>query len=169
MASASNSMRLQTHFGPDLRRRNCGSQVAHAHQIVGCASKGKHPVHLAHSTMSYFPQQRDRLQPPETFLDPLPFLLADAVTGMPRRAPINRTAAAPTVILRDMRRHPQMAALVHEVQVSKPLSPPTVSGCVPPSRSSITSAVSRSAVPLASQTSAFTISPLRFSTSRLPL
>ena len=31
VASGSNSMLLRTHVGPDLRRRNCGGQVSHAH------------------------------------------------------------------------------------------------------------------------------------------
>src|SRR2546427_3030131 len=53
-------------------------------------------------------------------------------------------------------------------RVSKPLSPPTVTGFVPGICSSITSAASRSAVPLATNTSASTISPLRFSTNRFP-
>ncbi len=54
-------------------------------------------------------------------------------------------------------------------KVSNSLSPPTVSGCVPGSLSIITSAASRSAVPLAWKTSASTISPFRFSTNRFPL
>ena len=46
---------------------------------------------------------------------------------------------------------------------------PVLSGWVLPSRSIITSAASRSAVPFAWKTSASTISPLRFSTNRFPL
>src|SRR5262249_14489279 len=49
-----------------------------------------------------------------------------------------------------------------------PLSPPTVTSFLPGICSNITSAASRSAVPLATNTSAFTISPFRFSTSRFP-
>jgi len=51
VALGSNSMLLKTHVGPELRRRNCGGQVAHAHQIVGGAGEGKNPVHFAHSAM----------------------------------------------------------------------------------------------------------------------
>src|SRR5712691_13347258 len=53
--------------------------------------------------------------------------------------------------------------------VSYALSPPTVTCFVPGICSSITSAASRSAVPLAWNTSVFTIRPLRFSTRRFPL
>jgi hypothetical protein len=51
MASASNSMWLETHVGPDLPHRNCGGQVSHGHQIVGGAGQGKYPVHFAHPAM----------------------------------------------------------------------------------------------------------------------
>jgi hypothetical protein len=54
-------MPYETHVGPDLRRRNCG-QVAHTHQIVGCASESEDPMHFADSAMPNLPHQRD-LQP----------------------------------------------------------------------------------------------------------
>ena len=119
--------------------------------------------------MPYLPQQGNGLEPTEALLDSLPFPLADAVAGMTRRPLVEGTAAAPTVILGDMWRDLHVAALGDEVGRVKPLSPPTVTRLVPAICSSIASAVSRSAVPLASHTIAFTISPLRFSTSRLPL
>jgi hypothetical protein len=75
-ASASNSMLLETHVGSDLRHRNCGRQVSHAHQIVGGAGQGKYPVHFAHPAMSNLPHERYRLQPAEAFFDPFPLLLA---------------------------------------------------------------------------------------------
>jgi hypothetical protein len=67
VASASNSMLLETHVGPDLRHRNCGGQVSHAHQIVGGAGQGKYPVHFAHPAMSNLAHERYRLQPAEAF------------------------------------------------------------------------------------------------------
>jgi hypothetical protein len=89
-ATASNSILRHTHIGPDLRRRNCGGQVAHAHQIVGDAGQGKDPVHFAHPAMPHLPHERDRLQPAKTFFDPFPLLLADGVTRVPRGAAILR-------------------------------------------------------------------------------
>jgi len=65
--------------------------------------------------MSYFPQQSNRLEPAETFLDPFPLPLADAVTGVTRRPRVEGTAAAPTLILRHVRRNLHVAALGDEV------------------------------------------------------
>src|SRR5271157_3242635 len=65
--------------------------------------------------MSYLAQQSNGLQPTETFLDPLPLPLADAVACMTCRPLVEGTAAAPTVILRDMRRDLHVAALGYEV------------------------------------------------------
>jgi hypothetical protein len=90
----SNSMLLETHVGPDLRQRNCGGQVSHAHQIVGGAGQRKDPVHSADPTMPHLPHERDRLQPAEAFFDPFPPLLADGVTRVPRGAAINRATSA---------------------------------------------------------------------------
>ncbi len=90
VAAASNSMLCETHVNPDLQRRNCGRQVSHAHQIVGRASEGEDPIYFADPAMAHFPHQRNRLQPAKAFFDPLPLPLADGVTRVPRRAPINR-------------------------------------------------------------------------------
>lgn len=76
------------------------AQVPHAHQIVGRTSEAEHPVHLENSTMPYFPQQRDCLQPAETFFDALPLDLADAIACMLGRALVNGASASPFVVLR---------------------------------------------------------------------
>ena len=115
VVSASNSMLLETHFGPDLHRRDCGAQVSHAHQIVGGAGEGKHPVHFVHPAMPNLPHERNRLQPAEAFFDPLPLLLADDVAGVPRGAAINRAAPAASQILRHVRRHAEIPALLHKI------------------------------------------------------
>src|SRR5712692_6232466 len=114
VVSGSNSMLLEAHGGPDLRHRNCGGQVSHAHQIVGGAGEGKDPVHFAHSAMPNLAHERNRLQPAKAFFDPFPLLLAGGVTRVPRGAAVNRAAAASSQVLRHMRRHPQMAALLHK-------------------------------------------------------
>src|SRR6266849_556412 len=82
------------HFSPNLCRRNCGSQIPHAHQVIGRAGEGEDPVHLAHSTMAHFPQECDRLQPTEAFFDTLPLLLAETIARMMRRSSVNRAPAA---------------------------------------------------------------------------
>src|SRR5664279_4882279 len=103
----------QTHYGHDLRRLH--SQVAQPDQVVGSARKGEHPIHFEQPAMSYLPQQGNRLEPTETFLDSLPLPLADAVAYMTRRPPVDSTAAAPTVILCDMRRDLHVATFADEV------------------------------------------------------
>src|SRR6266849_3924568 len=154
---------------PDLHGRNCRRQISHAHQVVGRAGEGKDPVHFANSAMPYFSQERDRLQPAETFFDSFPLPLADPVSRVPRRARINGASARPGVILGQCGVTCRFRHSATNPSVSNPLSPPTVTAFVPGSFSSITNAASRSAVPLASNASASTISPFRFSTSRLPL
>ena len=55
-------MPCETHFGLDLHRRNCGSQIAHANQIVGRARETEDPIHATNPAMANFPHQRNRLQ-----------------------------------------------------------------------------------------------------------
>jgi hypothetical protein len=169
VASASNSMRLETHVGLDLRHRNCGSQVSRSRQIVGGTGQGKDPMQFAHAVMPNLSHQRDRLQPAEAFFDPLPLLLADGVARVPRGAVIHGAAPASRKVLCHVRRHPQMAAPLHESECVEPFVAADRQRCVPGSFSSMISAASRSAVPFAWKTSASTISPLWFSTNRFPL
>jgi hypothetical protein len=127
-----------------------------SHQIVSSTSEGEDPIHSAHAAVTQLAHQRDRLQPAETFFDPLPLPLTDGVACVPRGAAINRAAAAALVVLRHMRPHPQMAAFFHEVARVEPFVAPTVTGFVPGIFSGIHSAASRSAVPLAWNTSVST-------------
>jgi hypothetical protein len=76
-----------------------GHQISHGHQVVGGAREGKHPIHFQLPAMPHLAQQRDRLQPAETFVDALPFLLAAAVARALRGAPVNG-AAAPRQVCR---------------------------------------------------------------------
>src|SRR5215469_8550753 len=145
----SNSRLCRTHLGLDLHRRNCGGQIANAHQIVGGACEGENPIHFAHSAMANFAHQRDRLQPTEALFDPLPLSLAEGIPQMPHGAPVNRAAAAASVVLCHMRVTHRFRHSLTKSRVSNPLSPPAVTVFVPGICSSITSAASRSAVPLA--------------------
>src|SRR5215469_7377757 len=162
-------MLVKTHAGLHLHRWNCDAQVSHAHQIVGGAGEGKDPVHFADSAMSNLAQECNRLQPAKAFFDPLSFSLTD---GYPACRVVRPSIALPpgrawfcaTWGVTCRCRHSFTKS-----RVSNPLSPPTLTGCLLGSFSSMISAASRSAVPLAWNTSASTISPLRFSTSRFPL
>lgn len=55
---------------------------------------------LENSTMPNFSQQRDGLQPAETFFDALLLDLADAIILVPSRALVNGASAPPFVVLR---------------------------------------------------------------------
>src|SRR5437660_10152356 len=110
-----------THFGPDLHRRSCGGQVSHSHQIVGGTGEGEDPIYFADSAMPQLAQPCDRLQPAKAFFDPLPLSLADGITRMPRGAAINRAAAAPSQVLRHVRRYSQIPALGYKPEGVKPL------------------------------------------------
>jgi hypothetical protein len=89
-------------------------QMAHTHQVVGHAGEVEDPRHFAHSAMPHFAQPRRRLQPAETFLDAFPLALADLVSRVPGGAAINRDAARTRMVLRPMRRHPQVPVLRHK-------------------------------------------------------
>src|SRR5215469_10757413 len=132
---------VRRHYGPDLLRLNCRSyQVAHAHQVVGCAREGKDPIYLQGSAMTHFAQQRDGLQPAKTFFDALPFLLADGVAvccvvRLSMALPPLRFRFCATCGVIPMFRHSRTKSAV-----SKPLSPPTVTRPIPGISCSISSA-----------------------------
>ena len=65
--------------------------------------------------MLNFPQQRDGLQPAKTFFDSLSLDLADAITLVPSRTPINGASASSFVVLRYMRRDSHVPAFGHEI------------------------------------------------------
>src|SRR5712691_10671364 len=66
--------------------------------------------------LAHFPQQRDRLQPSETFFDALPLLLADSIAGVARGTCVNGAPASAPIILRHVRCYSQMAAFGHEIR-----------------------------------------------------
>src|SRR5271157_1892524 len=92
------------------------AQVPHTHQVISGTSEREYPVHLENPAMTHFPQQRDRLQPPETFFDALPLSLADGITGVSRGPRIDGAPASALIVLRHVGRDSQMAALGHEIR-----------------------------------------------------
>jgi hypothetical protein len=113
-------MPCERHVRPDLHRRNGGGQVAHPHQIVGGTGQGKYPVHFAHPAMPDLSHQRDGLQPAKTFFDPLPLLLAEGVTRVPRGAAINRATSASPQVLCHVRCHAQVSEFCVRCRKSVP-------------------------------------------------
>ena len=167
--SESKPMLLKTAVGPGLTPPELRWSGSHAHHVVSGAGHGKNPIHSTDSAMPHLPHQRNRLQPAEALLDWLCLSLAEGVTCVPRGAAINR---GPPRRLRFCATWGVTRRFWHSATnpcVSNPLSPPTVTVCVPGSFSNITSAARRSAAPLAWNTSASTIRSLRFSTNRFPV
>src|SRR5665213_384044 len=65
--------------------------------------------------MSGFAQCSHRLESAEYFLDPFPFLLTDFVSGVSRRAAVNRASAPALIILRYVRSHLHVPHFFHEI------------------------------------------------------
>src|ERR1700730_395654 len=97
-----------------LNRRS--AQVPHTYQVVSGSGEREHPVLLKDPAMAHFPQQRDLLQPSETFFDALPLLLADSIAGVARGTCVNGAPASAPIILRHVRCYSQMAAFGHEIR-----------------------------------------------------
>ena len=69
--------------------------------------------------MAQLPHQRDRLQSAEAFFDSLLLSSVHGVARVPGGAVVNRAAARPRMILRNMQRHRRISALFHEVPCIK--------------------------------------------------
>ena len=108
--------RVRAHFScASCGTNRAGEQIPHPHQVVWRRREGENPPHLVNSTMPHLSQQRDRLQPSENLLDPLPLLRADPIARVPRRPLIDRAPARPIRVLRPVRRHSHIAALRYEI------------------------------------------------------
>jgi hypothetical protein len=124
-------------------------QIPHANQVLGGCSEGEDPSNVEDSAIPNLAQQRDRLQPSEALFNALPFLLPDAIAGMVCGASINRAPAGPLQDLRSVRRDLKVSAFDHKVCCVVGLVATRVNCFVPGVGTSIASAASRSAVPLA--------------------
>src|SRR5579883_1043677 len=91
--------------------------------VIGGGREGEHPPDLQQPAMPRLPQHADRLQPAEHFLNPFSFPLADPVSFVSRRPPINRAPATPLVMLRDVRSGVHPAHLFDEISGVVPLVP----------------------------------------------
>lgn len=92
------------------------NQLSHTHKVVSRGGEGEDPSYFEQTPMLEFAHQRDVLQPAEALLDPLSLLLTEVVTGMPRGARIDRTAARSGCDLGYMRRHVHVPTLVDELR-----------------------------------------------------
>lgn len=157
-------MLRRAHFGPIRPRTELEPAFATAPGYKPPLwREGEDPAHSEQPAMFQLAQQRGVLQAAEALLDPLAFPPADNIALMPGGARVYGVAPAlgPCSAPR---------AESHACAVTRPRTPrcrnpcrrPTVMRSLPGTCSSITSAATCSARPLACGSSAFTISPLRF-------
>ena len=89
-------------------------QLGQPQEIERGAREHEEPVDLRQAAQLHLPHPGDRLQPAEGRLDARPRVLTLRVARMPGRAAVNRTAAAPREVLRDVRRGVELAHQVDE-------------------------------------------------------
>src|SRR5688572_1052883 len=98
------SVMIQVHRSPWSSGRS-RDQVAPPHEVVRRGAQGEHPIDESATAVAKFAKQTDGFHPAEGLLDQLPLPLAEVVSRMARRAPIDRTAAARPMVLRHMGRN----------------------------------------------------------------
>lgn len=89
------------HTSAFASRGRC-QQISHAHQMVGRGGPSEHPADSLQTSKVRLAHQGHGLEPPEDFFHSLAFRLTRRVARMPSGASIDRTAARPFRILRDM-------------------------------------------------------------------
>src|SRR3954471_7436685 len=88
----------------------------HPQQIAGGHGELELGIDASKASKHGLPQSPDGLAPTEVFLDSLADNLAQAVSGMASRPPIDGAAAATRVVASDVRCDAAFAAGVHEVR-----------------------------------------------------
>jgi DDE superfamily endonuclease len=83
--------------------------LPHPHQLVSSGREGKHPSNLENTPMLGLAQQAHPFHPTENLFHPLPFALADLVSGMSCGSPVQGAAAWSLFLLRHRGRHLQIS------------------------------------------------------------
>src|SRR5580658_837351 len=92
----------------------CADQFRDTDQVVGCGCESEGPSDFFEPSVFCFSEARDGLHPAEAFLDAFADSLADGIARMTGCATVDgRTAAG---VLRDVRRHVDLAQLHHKVR-----------------------------------------------------
>src|SRR6516162_4565481 len=81
-----------------------------AQQVACCHGELELQINPSQATKHRLPNPTHCLRPTEVFFDALAHDLAQSITGVPGGAPVDRTAAAPRVVLSKMRSHATFAA-----------------------------------------------------------
>jgi len=99
-----------------LRRQDSSNrrQISDSYQIVSRSRELKDPTYQPETAMARLPQEPHGLQPTEDLFDSFALVLTDCIARMTSRALVNRTAAAPLVVLGDVRSHASLAQVSHE-------------------------------------------------------
>src|SRR6516164_3036702 len=95
----------------DTSTFSCGrrKQLGQSDQVVGGAREDHQPLDVRETAEFHLAQPADRFQPAERRLDAGSGVLTHRVARVPRHAAVDRTAAWPIQILRNMGRAAQLA------------------------------------------------------------
>ena len=88
-------------------------EISHVHQIIGRGGPSEHPADSLQTSKVRLAHQGHGLEPREDFFHSLPFRVTRRVARMPSGASIDRTAARPFRVLRDMGRDLQRPQRCH--------------------------------------------------------
>ena len=105
------AVRVNTYLGSRRPRQ----QLGQPNQIERGAREDQQPIHVRQPTQFHLADPGDRLQPPERGLNPWSRVLALGVPVVPCGPRIDRTAAAPRRILRDVRRETEVTRKTDKV------------------------------------------------------
>ena len=78
------------------------------------ATEDEQPIHLFQSAQLDLAERADLFQPPKSLFDQPSAAQADGIAGLPRGSPV-QVAAAPFIVLRDVRGHIQFSHRAQEV------------------------------------------------------
>lgn len=95
--------------------RHCEQYSRHAAQITGNHCQLELVINPPQAAIHYLSNASDGLSPAEMLFDARPDSLADLIAAIPRRAPIDGTAAPARFIMRHMRRDLSCPAIGTEI------------------------------------------------------
>lgn len=146
-----------------------GFEIPDPQQVKCCQTEDEYPTHARRTPVTRLPQGSHCLHPAKDLLNQLSLPLTELVSLVPSGAAVNRTAAM-ALVLGQMRCDPHLSQRRHEAPRVEALVPShrQPPRCLLLAARTISSAASRSAVPVACVSRASTTSPLRFSIRTCP-
>src|SRR5258708_8718199 len=95
-------------------RALCGDQLSHSDQVVNGYRENENRADAFRSSVAQLAHRPNSLHPPEDLFDSFALLLTDLITLMPRRPSVNSRLAV-GIVLGHVRRHLQLAHIIHEL------------------------------------------------------